>query len=67
MVSPTNIIGMAAARDLGVNGIGDLAGAADAAQQEELRKKKLQQMQAGNGQAVAPWTGAFMSLTGNQY
>ena len=29
--------------------------------------KKLQQQQQANGQSVAPYTGAFMSLTVNQY
>lgn len=64
MVSPINIIGMGAARDLNVGG---LDASMDQAAQEELRKKKLMQQQQANGGAVAPYTGAYMSLTGNQY
>lgn len=67
MTSPGNVIGMAAARDLGVGGMGDLTGMSGAAAQEEMRKKKLLMDQQANGKAVAPFTGAFMSLTGNQF
>jgi O-acetyl-ADP-ribose deacetylase (regulator of RNase III) len=56
---------MAAARDLGVGG--GLDASMDQAAIEEQRKKKLLQQQQNNSGTVAPYTGAFMSLTGNQY
>jgi hypothetical protein len=65
LVSPTNMIGMGAARDLGVGGTLDAS--MDQAAQEELRKKKLAMAQKSNPGVAAPYTGAFLSLTGNQY
>lgn len=62
MATPTGMIG--AAKDLGLNSMDP---SLDQAAQEELRKKRLQQQQQANGNAVAPYTGAYLSLSGNQF